>query len=290
MNETINKSGYLTGDFRLFYNADKRKRSFPFHYHDFHKLLIFLSGNVSYLVEGRQYDLRPGDIILVPAGQIHRPVIHDASLYERIIFYISPSFFERYLTSDLDLSLPFTKCLENRSVLLRLDGKNASALRALCESLIPAASDHAYGSDLLRETLLVQLLILLSRSSDKEESEFAPEAASNPVILRVLDYIGDHLCEEDLDIDKIASAALQSRSYLMHLFKAQTGYTIGEYITEKRLFLARKNLHTGMSVTDACYQSGFRSYASFYYAYKKKYGVPPRQSDASGPFNITPGE
>ncbi len=290
MNEQIYKSGYLTEDFRLFYNADRKKRTFPFHYHDFHKLLVFLSGNVSYIVEGRQYDLRPGDIVLVPAGQIHCPVIHDTSLYERIIFYISPAFFDRYRTEKTDLYTAFRKSLEMRSGLLRPAGADASALSRLCAQMIPSASDKEYASDLLRETFLVQLLILLSRSSSGETSDFALEAASNPAILKVMDYIGEHLTEEDLDIDKIASAALQSRSYLMHRFKAETGYTLGEYITEKRLFLARKSLNDGMSVTDACYRSGFRSYSSFYYAYKKKYSVPPRQTSPDRVFRVTPGE
>lgn len=95
MNNHYRKSGYLLEDFRLFYNSDSHRREIPFHYHDFHKLLILLSGNTSYIIEGKMYALQPGDIVLVRAGQIHRPVIHDNSLYERLIFYISPAFLER---------------------------------------------------------------------------------------------------------------------------------------------------------------------------------------------------
>ena len=43
----------------------------------------------------------------------------------------------------------------------------------------------------------------------------------------------------------------------MHLFRDETGYTIGKYITEKRLYLANHAIEQGVSVTDACYQSGF---------------------------------
>ena len=290
MAEQIYKSEYLTEDFRLFYNADRRKRSFPAHYHDFHKLLLFLSGNVSYIVEGRQYDLQPGDVILVPAGSIHNPVIHDASLYERIIFYISPAFFDRYRSDKADLFPAFRMSADSRLGLLRLTGQNAAFLKQLSSGLIRSASDSGYARDLLQETYLVQVLILLSRCAISPQPDFAPAAASNPAILKVMDYIGEHLTEEDLSIDRIASAALQSRSYLMHLFKEQTGYTIGEYITEKRLFLARKSLNMGMSVTDACYGSGFRSYSAFYYAYRKKYGGPPKQAGPEEAFKVTPGE
>ena len=59
--------------------------------------------------------------------------------------------------------------------------------------------------------------------------------------------------------------------------KSATGNTIGKYVTEKRLFMARAFLEQGLSVTEACYKSGFKNYAAFYYAYRKKYASPPAQ-------------
>ena len=50
---------------------------------------------------------------------------------------------------------------------------------------------------------------------------------------------------EDLSVDQIADAAYLSRYHLMHLFKQATGYTLGNYITEKRLLLARDLLRAG---------------------------------------------
>ena len=71
---------------------------------------------------------------------------------------------------------------------------------------------------------------------------------------------------------------LLNRSYLMHLFRDETGYTIGKYITEKRLYLANHAIEQGVSVTDACYQSGFRNYTTFYQAYRNKYHKSPKQA------------
>ena len=63
MSDQAVKSGYLHQDFRIFYNADSLKKTFPLHYHDFHKLMLVLGGHAGYIIEGRQYDLQP----LVPA-------------------------------------------------------------------------------------------------------------------------------------------------------------------------------------------------------------------------------
>ena len=76
MPDIYQKSGYLNSPFRLFYLEDLPGREYAYHYHDFHKLLIFLNGTVSYRVEGREYDLKPGDQVLIPAGEIHCPVVH----------------------------------------------------------------------------------------------------------------------------------------------------------------------------------------------------------------------
>ena len=46
-----NKSGYLNKDFQLFHIKDKKNHEFEFHYHDFNKIIIFLSGKVTYLIE-----------------------------------------------------------------------------------------------------------------------------------------------------------------------------------------------------------------------------------------------
>lgn len=54
MPDIYQKSGYLNSPFRLFYLEDLPGREYTYHYHDFHKLLIFLNGTVSYRVEGRE--------------------------------------------------------------------------------------------------------------------------------------------------------------------------------------------------------------------------------------------
>lgn len=50
--------GYLNSRFQLFHILDTDQKTFEFHYHDFHKTLIFLQGDVSYIVEGKSYNLK----------------------------------------------------------------------------------------------------------------------------------------------------------------------------------------------------------------------------------------
>jgi AraC-like DNA-binding protein len=64
----------------------------------------------------------------------------------------------------------------------------------------------------------------------------------------------------------------------MHFFKSETGYTIGNYITEKRLLLAKNLVSSGSSITEACYNSGFKNYSTFSRAFKKAYHTIPKNA------------
>ena len=61
----------------------------------------------------------------------------------------------------------------------------------------------------------------------------------------------------------------------MRLFRRETGTTVHGYLLRKRLLLARQQMDAGVSATEACYSSGFRSYSSFTRAYGKYFGTSP---------------
>lgn len=274
MEQSYQQTGYLNSEFRLFAIRDQKKKSFELHYHIFHKIVIFLKGNVSYVIEGRQYQLETGDIVLVQAGEIHRPIIHDTSVYERIILYISPAFFARYEKEGVSLFQCFQQGSRKGSSLVRI-ASGQPVLLPLFQELWDSVQSSAFAASLYQRTKLVELLILLNRALLREDLDFSESATANLVIQNVLKYINEHISEDTLSVDTIAQAAFLHRSYLMHLFKAETGYTIGKYITEKRLFLARGYISSGLSVTDACFRSGFKNYTAFYYAYRSKYHTAP---------------
>ena len=74
MDSNYTKAGYLTEPFKIFHLKDEHKLNIDFHYHDFHKILIHLHGNVSYCIEGRSYELKEHDIVLVNARSEERRV------------------------------------------------------------------------------------------------------------------------------------------------------------------------------------------------------------------------
>ena len=270
------KTGYLTTDFRLFYLTTREQREFQSHYHDFHKLLVFFRGNVSYRIEGEAYELLPWDMVLVSAGEVHRPVIHSQAPYERLIAYLSPAFFDRYVLEEGDLFSCFQECRLRKTHVIRLRSPEKAGLLSVFTRLAAAAAEESFASSLLRRALLVELLILLNRNLLLERPAF-PSSSSHPLVQKALSYMHQNL-QQPLSVEEIAAACYVNRSYLMHLFRRETGVTLVGYLTEKRLFSARSMIREGVPVTEACLRSGFSSYDSFYRAYKKKFGNPPKDS------------
>ena len=90
----------------------------------------------------------------------------------------------------------------------------------------------------------------------------------------MLRYIDDHL-SEDISIDELAERVYLSKFHMMRLFRAETGSSIHGYITQRRLLLARDMMAEGMSATESCFRSGFRSYSSFTRTYGRHFGTTP---------------
>ena len=268
MNE-YTKTGYLDTNFKIFHLTDVDTQDVAFHYHDFNKILILLNGDVHYHIEGRSYALQPNDIVFVKAGEVHKPIIQSPGYYERIIIYVSPNYLTKIANTEIDLNTCFQKAHQEQSHVLRI--KSSHTIQRLKKSLV----DTDLGAKFLQELLFLEFMIELNRASHHNAVTYIPNTASNAIILNIIQYINTHLTEE-LNIDQLASQFFLSRYYLMHIFKAETGYTIGTYITTKRLVYAHELIALGRPITEVCYQCGYNNYSTFSRAYKKHFGKPPR--------------
>ena len=92
---SINRAGYLRESFHYFHLRDSAGQELDFHFHEFDKLVILLSGSVDYLVEEQRYTLAPWSVLLVRHHTIHKAVIDRTVPYERIILYLDRHYFER---------------------------------------------------------------------------------------------------------------------------------------------------------------------------------------------------
>ena len=274
----INKRGYLKEDFRLFHLKDSRAQKVDYHYHAFDKLILLLGGKVTYVVEGVTYFLQPWDLLLVGHDLIHRPIIDPAEPYERVVIWLGREWLERRGDPGEPLETCFQLAQERGFHLLRFDGERRLDYMRTIQHLEEATRSREFGAARLADTLCQQLLIavdrdiLRSRTAQEEKDSYRVD----PKIEEILHYIAAHL-EEELTVDALAGRFYLSRYYLMHRFKEVTGYTLHQYISQKRLVWAGELIRSGMPVMKAAEQAGFSEYSTFLRAFRGTFHMSPRE-------------
>lgn len=265
----LEKTGYLKEDFRLFHINDQTKKDFSYHYHDFHKIIVFISGKVTYHIEGKAYHLKPRDILLVSQGAIHKPEIDPSVPYERYIFWIRDDL------SCQELNTCFQKANDRSFNLVRADSALQERLKDLLPEIEQTLQNEHFGDPVLRNALFTQFMIYINRiflrtSSSPDKKTYS----SDTQVEQLLKYINRNL-SENLSIDQLANRFFFSKYHMMRKFKNETGYTIHNYITSKRLLMARSLISQGMPIMKAAQASGFHDYTTFVRAYKKQFGKAP---------------
>lgn len=275
MKDINNKVGYLNDNFKIFHIRDKKDIKFEYHHHDFSKIVILIDGDLTYYIEGRAYILKPWDILFVNKNEIHKPVVNPNKYYERIVIWLNPDFMAKYAQGNNDLLKCFEVAIKNNYNLLRLNMKSIEIIKNLIQDIQNCNNSNEFGSEILKESLFVQLMVLMNRlflNSDKNRD--IEDIQYDKTIEGVLNYINSNL-ENDLSIDTIASEFFISKYYLMRKFKNQIGSSIHNYVVQKRLILARSLISDGLSMSSVCSRCGFNDYSSFVRAFKKVYGVSP---------------
>ncbi|NLJ96774.1 MAG: AraC family transcriptional regulator [Clostridiales bacterium] len=276
-NEDMQKRGYLNEDFLFFKLKDQKKNEFEFHYHDFNKIIVFLSGEVTYVIEGKSYILKPWDILLVGKNDIHQPIINSSVPYERIILWLNPYFLDAHKRNDCDLQSCFLLATEKKMNMIRLNKRDIPSLKQTLDDLEAAIRDESFGYEILKNSLFIQLIVKINRLFfGMDLNKKLEDVHYDARIEKVLSYINSNL-ENDLSIDLLANNFYLNKYYLMHLFKKETGYTIYNYIQKKRVIRASDYLKTGMQAGEVCSLCGFGDYSSFVRTFKKEFKLSPKQ-------------
>lgn len=281
-NEVFDSRQTMRGSaFEFHHYLDTEPPCVPFHEHPFYEIYFFLSGIVTYNIEGRSYQLRPGDILLTGSRDIHRPDILPGKPYERYVIWLTEDFLHRFNGQGGDLSTCFRGTQEKRYHLIRPDVSALAQLKAQCELMAALKDEHSFGSDSLFYANLVAFLVYLNRAYFNTPLSVRQDIRENETINLLLDYINEHLAEP-LSLDILSARFFLSKFYLNNKFRQYTGLTIYQYIIKKRLTVARNMLRGGTPVMNACMACGFNDYSNFLKAFKREFNCAPHEYIPAG--------
>lgn len=258
---------------RIGYGSEEifSNKKFVLHDHrNYHEIYIFFQGDADFLVEGTRYVLHPGDIILAQGVEMHHVHHKSFGTYERMIIHLEPKFFYKHDCED------YQDIFLNRT----LGSGNCIPAQVSAENGIPALLDRMKTyledeGDRGRAAVgtLLELLYFLNHVNGKNEKVVFQNEQIKGIIL----YINQHL-REPMPLQEIADAFYMTKCHLCRNFKKHTGYTINQYITHKRLQLARELAGEGLSWTEASMEAGFGNYSNFYKLFCRIYGHAPSKT------------
>ncbi len=253
-------------DFEIFHYLDREPRSVELHHHDFYEVYCFLSGDVLYRVEGREFRLQRGDLLLINPMELHQPVAMSGDVpYERIVLWINKAFLGSCST---DLTSCFDPLEPNHTNLLRC--AEEGRLFTLMERLVREFYSKAFANEVYSKGLFLQLMVEVNRMVQQAQGE----QGAKPLSSLVADYIGSHY-REALSLDSLADHFYVSKYHLSHAFSKATGVSVHRYLVLKRLQAAKELLLEGHPPKEAYLASGFGDYANFYRAFQQAYGATP---------------
>lgn len=274
----VGKRGYLYEGFRLFRLKDSRAQKLDYHYHEFDKLILVLGGKVTYVIEGVTYFLRPWDILLVQHNMIHRPIIDPSEPYERIVLWLNRDWPDTHSVPEAPLDSCFDTVRTRGFHLLRTSAEQRLQYMQLFRQLEESMQSSEFAAGQLAELLCQQIMIAINREvlSSRTAQEEQDSYRIDPKIEEIRKYIAAHL-SEDLSVDTLSKTFFLSRYYLMHRFKDVTGYTLHQYISQKRLLRAGELIRSGTPVMKAAELAGYSEYSTFLRAFQNTFHMSPKE-------------
>ena len=224
------------------------------HTHESYELYFLKEGERYLFAKGNFYWIRSGDLFLIAPGVQHRTLDSNSGEYTKLICMLPPNIIPKNVLPDLNFYIT------------RPQGD-------LKEKILAEIEQVNNGNNIDRFASILKLLSCMLSIEEHRETVIKPSFEKTS---KILTFIENH-CTDKITVSELSQRFYISEYYLCRLFKEHTGFTIIEYVTLARLHAARGLLEQGnLKMEYIAKKSGFGSVSSFSAAFKKTYGISPR--------------
>jgi len=262
-------------EFEIYHSMNTTPQPTIYQSHHFYEIYFILRGAI-HVIAGEQ-DLHPvlGEALIYPPHCMHRVTHSNPTLpYERFYLYLSKEFLQSISTesySFIDILEGLTK---EGNHCFKLGDQTVRALVPMADNIIEAAMDTSPAGIISNRCRMTMYLIDLLGLLEKSAATTANCASSR--MNNLIRFINQH-ADQPLSLDYLEEEFGLSKYVLLHEFKDYTGMSIYQYILTRRVILAQQLIQEGASPHEACEQSGFTNYTSFYRAFRARTGKSPNQ-------------
>ena len=260
---------------RFWYNT--QDTVFTTHWHDAQEIIIPLETEFHVTVQNVPYCLQPGDILLIPPGELHSIDPHLPG--SRFIFLLELNFFGQlgdFLRTRALLSGP-----------ILINARTCPEIYETEISLIMQTAAHYWGSGPSRLLFIYACLLNFyahytdyctgKAISDESAPARTKAGISSEKIVRLLEYLQHHYAE-NITLEEAARKTALSKFYFTRIFKQQTGQTFYDYLSFLRIQAAEALLKdTSVPVSEVAASCGYANVSSFNRTFRRYRECSPQE-------------
>lgn len=238
------------------------------HWHTVLEIILPIENYYLANVNDFNFRIMPGEILLIPPGELHE--LNAPNTGKRLIFMFDISMLSRLKSFSGIQSLLVQPIYITPDTHPSIYDDIYSLLMSMQEEYFHA-NEYA---ELTVYSLLIDLFVKLGYHHIHKQDLFPnvrlpkqKEYVSK--FNQLLTYIDQHYME-DLDLDRLSESVGFSKYHFLRLFKQYMGTTLGDYVTICRIKASEKLLcNPNLSISEVASQSGFSSISTFNRLFKQ---------------------
>ena len=239
----------------------ERHDEITLHWHEELQFISVFSGTLLYNVEGKEFQLRQSESILINSSKIHG-AIPKTELVEYICIDFSPFFINEEI--------------------YRLNIEKYSNEPSFSYAFLNLNTRHLAILNTIRKNLkeinfLAVYELLISSLNDLDKYQHPLKKTEEALMYQLLDYVHQHF-HQPITVEEISQIIPISKKKCTNLFNSYTHLSPINYLIDYRLNQAKKMLlATELNVTEICFSTGFNNVSYFITQFKNKYSFTPFQ-------------
>lgn len=249
----------------------------PLHWHDEMEIIYIKKGHGYVTVDFQQYKVSGGTIVLIVPGQLHSiEQFDDLSMeYENIIFNVSMLLPRTEDTTSTGFLRPFLNGQTTVPSVFTVVSEHHSELSACLDACDEICKTKPQGYGLFIKGKLFEFFYILSNRCRNEKNPRTNKSLDKLKI--ILNFIEKGYMHK-ITVAEVADRVDFSESHFMRYFKENMGTSFIDYLRDYRLTMAaRLLLVSDDTILSVAEEVGFENLSNFNRAFKKKYGVTPRE-------------
>jgi AraC-like DNA-binding protein len=266
---------YKTIDEPVYSASPDWKEPAIMHNHDGYEMLLLLKGEVNFYIEEYGRRLMPGDLICINPYDFHLCEMIDVNSYDRIVVNVSEPLMSVLSTDKTNLTDCFVQ--NGRFNVIHFEGDDLKKVCEYAEGLRHALNSEEYGADIMANTYIRQLLVLVNQHSVSNAAVLPKGKSIMPeLVAETIRYVDKHL-QEDITQQMLADHLHHNSTYISRCFRKFAGISLQQYIINKKITLAQRYLRDQIPPYDVCFMVGFHNYSNFSRTFSKYSGVSPKR-------------